>query len=125
MSLLLVSLITLVALDILLRVWKVLPVEDRNVDERVVNAVDYITGSDLTEWDKLLISDETYQERLENIKSLYLEVVDHASAEDERSYPEASPLMIRSCSTCGRKGRRRRNGHPFCYDCEHEPWMWE
>ena len=43
--------------------------------------------------------------------------------ENEVSPP--SPRMIRQCGTCGRKGRRRRNGKPYCLDCESEPWLWE
>jgi hypothetical protein len=39
--------------------------------------------------------------------------------------PPPSPRMIRSCGTCGRQGRRRRNGKPYCFDCESEPWLWE
>ena len=39
--------------------------------------------------------------------------------------PDASPRQINHCGTCGRPGRRRRNGKPYCFDCEHEPWLWE
>lgn len=50
-------------------------------------------------------------------------VVDEESSNFE--VPEASDRQINHCGTCGRPGRRRRNGKPYCFDCELEPWLWE
>lgn len=67
------------------------------------------------------------EDEIESVATENQAVFDETAAPGPKEglVPPASDRQIRACSTCGRLGRRRRNGKPFCFDCEHEPWLWE